>query len=425
MGACPYCQNYIESGRSRCTRCGLFSTGSETGSIAGVTADNSTTLDQVASGETERIVTGGPWDAAWGGGFVPTSITLMGGPPGSGKTTLLMQIASIMADMSGKRVFYFSAEQSPGEIKIAAERFGIKNMDRFRVLSNTGAGAEISADLLKKDPPCMIVLDSISALVGKDAHAAIVIAKRFKKYSVECKAPGFLIAHMTKEHDYAGLMSLQHEVDTLVTLMPQGDGTRQLRSWKNRFGPTHVDYILKMTDKGIVGTKGQKAEVAEVDPVEERAEIMVEGMLARMRAKEMVAEIINGSGGLDGPGLDDDSDLDDEPPAAIAPPPAKKKKKPTPAVVELGGQKLVPLDKSKRRDKLPTGVVPPALPAAVLPPKRKKKHDAPDDICECGHARKDHVKGRCGGAGVNPKKAPPFVCRCTKFRLRPRKKKQT
>jgi hypothetical protein len=166
-------------------------------------------------------------------------------------TTGLIQILSSLATLTGRRAYLLSAEQGPGDLRLTADRLQLPNLERFRVLSEFGVGAEIDEELLKEDPPAGMVVDSISALCGKDVHAAIAIAKTYKKYSVKYKAPAFLICHMTKEHDYAGLMALQHEVDALVTIFPEDDGIRHLKPWKNRNGSTHSEYELVMTETGL------------------------------------------------------------------------------------------------------------------------------------------------------------------------------
>jgi predicted ATP-dependent serine protease len=182
----------------------------------------------------------------------------------------MLQLASRFAELSGKRSYFLSAEQSPGEIRLTADRLQIGNLDRFRVLSALGGGADVDPELLKQDPPACFVVDSISALCGKDKLAAVAIAKTFKKLSSVHKAPSFLIAHMTKEHDYAGLMALQHEVDTLVSvsvatereaskLFKEGyelndeqlGNIRVLIAWKNRYGATGKDHFLVMTPTGL------------------------------------------------------------------------------------------------------------------------------------------------------------------------------
>ena len=73
-----------------CNVCGDWSPNDEdTTNLANVTLERTTTLDQVEAASIERVVTGGPWDAVWGGGFVPGSLTLVGGSAGMGKALCL------------------------------------------------------------------------------------------------------------------------------------------------------------------------------------------------------------------------------------------------------------------------------------------------------------------------------------------------
>ena len=52
------------------------------------------------------------------------SAILIGGEPGIGKSTLLLQSAA-SAETNG-RVLYVSAEESPGQVRMRADRLGIK-----------------------------------------------------------------------------------------------------------------------------------------------------------------------------------------------------------------------------------------------------------------------------------------------------------
>ena len=253
MAVCPSCGFLgVDPRRMRCEQCGAWTT-SETGALGIANAKNLKAISQVTAELTPRASVGQPWDECFGGGIVWTSSTLVGGAPGSGKTTGLIQILFRLIGLTGKRGYYLSAEQAAGDLRITVDRLGFQppDTDLFYVLTEFGAGAEIDEKELKEHPPAGMIVDSVSALCGKDVHAAIAIAKRYKKLSVLHKAPAFLICHMTKEHDFAGLMALQHEVDTLVTIFPDEDGSRTMKAWKNRYGSTHAEYKLMMTGRGL------------------------------------------------------------------------------------------------------------------------------------------------------------------------------
>ena len=270
MSLCKTCGAGLPPGKFFCVRCGEF-TIHEVNAIGSVTKAKVTTLDLVEAVSIERHVTGGPWDGAWGGGIVPTSVTLLGGNPGCGKSTMLLQLASSIAALTGKKAYYLSAEQAPGEIRLSANRIGIPNIERFLVLSSMGGGVDIDDELLKEHPPALFIVDSISALCGKDTFAAWQIAKKYKLLSVRCAAPAFLVSHVNKTEGYAGLMALQHEVDTCIALTnpTEREATKLLKSGavttdeelleirvlaaiKNRYGSTAQDYFLKMTAHGLM-----------------------------------------------------------------------------------------------------------------------------------------------------------------------------
>lgn len=270
MTRCWACKRFMLPDLIRCLHCGAVNPDREEALVGGgITKNKTTTLDKVEAIELARIWTGGPWDEAWSG-FVPSSATLFGAPAGIGKSSLCMQIVALMASMSGKRAYYLSAEQSPGEIKNFTDRLQL-DPKLFRVLSAMGGGAEIDAGLLKDDPPACFVVDSVSALCGKDFAAQLVVVKSFKKLAVKYSAPAFLISHVNKSQDFAGSMAMQHEPDVVMTfdipdkkdmveLEEQGveknligsDDIRVLRPWKNRFGPSHRSTFLLMTEHGLV-----------------------------------------------------------------------------------------------------------------------------------------------------------------------------
>src|SRR5579863_7993818 len=60
------------------------------------------------------------FDAVLGGGIVPGSVTLVGGPPGAGKSTLLLQIASRLSRRG--EVVYVCGEESAAQVKLRAQR---------------------------------------------------------------------------------------------------------------------------------------------------------------------------------------------------------------------------------------------------------------------------------------------------------------
>ena len=76
-------------------------------------------------------------DRVIGGGFVPGSVTLIGGDPGIGKSTLLLQLVGNLSKLK-EECIYISGEESLSQIKMRADRLGIKD-DQIKFASVTNA----------------------------------------------------------------------------------------------------------------------------------------------------------------------------------------------------------------------------------------------------------------------------------------------
>lgn len=92
-------------------------------------------LSQISSDANLRITSGmAELDRVLGGGLVRGSAVLLSGEPGIGKSTLLLQISGSIA--AKRRVLYISGEESPGQIRLRAERLGVRS-DNLLVLAET------------------------------------------------------------------------------------------------------------------------------------------------------------------------------------------------------------------------------------------------------------------------------------------------
>src|SRR5262252_199827 len=126
LGRCPDCgewNSYVEEVRSREPQ-------PATATLAAAP------LTEVAVSDAPRIGTHMPGvDRVLGGGLVPGSVVLLGGEPGIGKSTLLLQVARSLSAAGGD-VLYATAEESAAQIRIRADRLGIRE-ERLAVLAET------------------------------------------------------------------------------------------------------------------------------------------------------------------------------------------------------------------------------------------------------------------------------------------------
>jgi DNA repair protein RadA/Sms len=213
-------------------------------------------LNEIKSNEERRLPTAdAELNRVLGGGIVPGSLVLVAGEPGIGKSTLFLQNGLWLKDIS---VLYVSGEESEQQIKMRADRLGLKN-ENFYLLTETSTQTIFQE--IKKLKPQLVIVDSIQTLHTSfiDSSPGSVsqireCAAEFQRFAKETNTPVFLIGHITKDGSIAGPKILEHMVDTVLQF--EGDrhyAYRILRTLKNRFGSTAELGIYEMTDEGMRG----------------------------------------------------------------------------------------------------------------------------------------------------------------------------
>ena len=207
--------------------------------------------------ELPRTLTGiGEFDRVTGGGFVPGSALLVGGDPGIGKSTILIQAAAALA-RTGRRVIYVSGEEAIGQIRMRAERLGLRDAP-VELASETHV-EDILATLEAGPAVHLVVIDSIQTLWTDLAESAPGTVTQVRtsvqaliRFAKKSGTAVVLVGHVTKDGQIAGPRVVEHMVDAVLYFEGEtGHHFRLLRAVKNRFGPASEIGVFEMTDAGL------------------------------------------------------------------------------------------------------------------------------------------------------------------------------
>ena len=277
--ACTACGFETAKWTGKCPGCGAWNTMEEaTRFIAPAAAGKAAPKQRPGTGAaamllkdipedvTVRTTTGvSELDRVLGGGIVEGALMLIGGDPGVGKSTLLLQVCANLA-RSGKRVLYISGEESAKQIKLRANRLGIREEQLYVLAENALDAVEEKLNQLQPD---VAVVDSVQTMYRPEMASAPGSVSQVRECTSLimriCKETGtaiFLVGHVTKDGAIAGPRMLEHMVD--VVLYFEGDKMQEyrlLRAVKNRFGSVNELGVFQMTAQGMQGVSNPSEEL--------------------------------------------------------------------------------------------------------------------------------------------------------------------
>ena len=273
MYRCNSCDQIHIAWSGKCPSCGAWNSLEEvqvdTGKNKKVTKDKplveniSKKLNEISTDSLERVLTGiEEFDRTIGGGLVRDSVSILTARPGVGKSTLLLELAEKLANR-GYKLMYISGEESESQVKQRALRIMKEISDNIYIISTNSMDLALSE--VERVDPDLVFLDSIQTVYLSDFSQragsptqTIECANAFVNICKSATRPraGIIIGHMTKADQLAGLMTLEHLVDTVLYLEGDSDNNlRVLRTTKNRFGYTGEIGLFSMGEDGLKEVK--------------------------------------------------------------------------------------------------------------------------------------------------------------------------
>ncbi|HTD32273.1 MAG TPA: AAA family ATPase, partial [Candidatus Elarobacter sp.] len=216
LGRCPSCEGWNTFEDAPVVKPAKSAQGR---AVAPLRANGPLPLAAIEETRVARRRTGmAEFDALLGGGIVPGSLVLLGGPPGAGKSTLLLQLATALA-RDGARAVYVCGEESAAQTKLRAQRVGAA--ETLRVFPETNLRAVL--DALERDVPEILVVDSIQTMWLPDVESFAGSVSQVRdctqvlmEFAKRTGCATFVVGHVTKDGAIAGPRLLEHLVDTVL-----------------------------------------------------------------------------------------------------------------------------------------------------------------------------------------------------------------
>lgn len=215
-----------------------------------------TPLSEVSGESAPRMdLKDGELNRVLGGGLVRGSLVLIGGEPGIGKSTLILQSVVRNPDL---KTLYVSGEESPGQIRLRAERLiDADTVDHCLLYSETQL--DVILEIAMEVMPDLLVLDSIQTMQSSRSDSSPGSPSQVREctaqmltFAKEYDIPVIIVGHITKDGSIAGPKIMEHLVDTVLRF--EGDQNHQyriLRAMKNRFGNTSEIGLYEMLRNGL------------------------------------------------------------------------------------------------------------------------------------------------------------------------------
>lgn len=243
---CRRCRKSYAGFRAKCERCGTWNMIVPLAQAADLPMPASALA---GLGAVKLLRTGiVAWDKAMGGIF-PGGIYLIGAEPGCGKSSLCLQI---LGGWEHSDTLYISTEEQRESVAARAMRFGCPDVP---ILAEPELGKILEIVATRPDGT-FVVIDSLQKIRVHGASMGGVTALKtsvaeLKKAGERSRATLLFISHVTKDDDFAGPKTVEHDVDACAMMFLYGQARVLRCDTKNRFAQTGRAGWMRMTEEGL------------------------------------------------------------------------------------------------------------------------------------------------------------------------------
>ena len=189
------------------------------------------------------------WNKVMGGIF-PGGVYLLGAEPGTGKSSCCLQL---LGSWQHGPTLYLSTEETRESVALRALRFGYPDVP---ILSESSLDKILDV-VSQLGPDTLVAVDSLQKI---DVHGASMGGTTALKAAVEglkrarerSNSTLLIISHVTKDEDFAGPKTVEHDVDACAMMFHYGRARVLRCEKKNRFAAAGRAGWMQMTAEGLV-----------------------------------------------------------------------------------------------------------------------------------------------------------------------------
>lgn len=247
---CETCSAGYAKWQGQCSACGSWnSIEARIGALTLTKKESAVfSLSQIKTDSRDYLELGCPHMKSFFEKGIPKgSVFILSGQPGVGKSSFV----DFLVKEIGERSLYLIGEESKEQVADRLKRHEVPGD-----LTYLSSEVDVSQyrGILSKIRPELCIIDSLQTLKidgCRSRSTQTEIISVLTDLAIEYNVVFWIVAHVNKQGNLAGLKYIEHMVDGVFTFQMEKDSTRELIASKNRFGRSDLKKIFSMQYTGL------------------------------------------------------------------------------------------------------------------------------------------------------------------------------